>query len=74
MAMTVTKMTLNVTLYVICMSCLYVDLFLWQYIEGMDVTPEKDKVAWENLQDNRDVQVILSWDPPVRLVCRPKCQ
>jgi hypothetical protein len=38
----------------------------------MDVTPEKDKVDWENLQDNRDVQVILSWDPPMRLVCRIK--
>jgi hypothetical protein len=40
----------------------------------MDVTPEKDKVDWENLQDNRDVQVILSWDPPIRLVCRATCQ
>jgi hypothetical protein len=44
--------------------------FLWQYIEGMDVTPEKDKVDWENLQDNRDVHVIMSWDPHLRLVCR----
>lgn len=32
------------------------------------MTPEKDKVDWDNLQDNRDLQVIMSWDPHLRLV------
>ncbi|XP_021913632.1 N-alpha-acetyltransferase 25, NatB auxiliary subunit isoform X3 [Zootermopsis nevadensis] len=41
-----------------------------KYIEGMDVTPEKDKVDWDNLQDNRDVQVITSWDPHLRQVSK----
>ncbi|KAJ4445258.1 N-alpha-acetyltransferase 25, NatB auxiliary subunit [Periplaneta americana] len=41
-----------------------------KYIEGMDVTPEKDKVAWDNLQDNRDLQVIMSWDPHLRQVSK----
>ncbi|KAJ9576201.1 hypothetical protein L9F63_006934, partial [Diploptera punctata] len=34
-----------------------------KYIEGMDITPDRDTIDWDNLQDNRDLQVIVSWDP-----------
>ncbi|XP_046385897.1 N-alpha-acetyltransferase 25, NatB auxiliary subunit [Ischnura elegans] len=37
-----------------------------QAMSLMDINPDKDKVEWAKLQDNRDLKVMISWDPPDR--------
>ncbi|XP_071448582.1 N-alpha-acetyltransferase 25, NatB auxiliary subunit [Hetaerina americana] len=37
-----------------------------QTMAQMDINPEKDKVDWPKLQDNRDLKVMIAWDPPDR--------
>ncbi|XP_067015410.2 N-alpha-acetyltransferase 25, NatB auxiliary subunit [Anabrus simplex] len=37
-----------------------------QMVHGMEITPWKDNVNWDTLQDNRDTAVVISWEPPSR--------
>ena len=37
-----------------------------EMVKLMDIDPEQDKTVFEDLQDNRDMQVLPSWDPPDR--------
>ena len=32
----------------------------------MNLRPEEDDVPWEDLRDNRDLDVFFSWDPKDR--------
>lgn len=35
-------------------------------IAGMEINPDKDKINWRNLQDNRDLTIMVSWEPQNR--------
>ena len=37
-------------------------------IECLDVDLSHDKTQWDDLRDNRDMDVIVSWDHPSRSV------
>nr|CAD7589516.1 unnamed protein product [Timema genevievae] len=39
-----------------------------QVLVDMEICPEVDKISWHKLQDNRDLDVIVSWDPPSKQV------
>ena len=35
-------------------------------VHCLDVDLENDKTPWDDLRDNRDMEVMVSWDPPNR--------
>ena len=37
-----------------------------QMLSYMEIDPKKDKTVWEDLRDNRDLTVMLTWDPASR--------
>ncbi|XP_049839174.1 N-alpha-acetyltransferase 25, NatB auxiliary subunit isoform X1 [Schistocerca gregaria] len=36
------------------------------FVTAMEINPAKDKIDWNSLQDNRDLTVMLSWEPVSR--------
>lgn len=39
---------------------------LAESIKSMNLRPEEDDIPWEDLRDNRDLNVFFSWDPKDR--------
>ncbi|XP_063065865.1 N-alpha-acetyltransferase 25, NatB auxiliary subunit [Engraulis encrasicolus] len=39
---------------------------LEESVKAMSLTPEEDDIPWDCLRDNRDLTVMVSWDPPDR--------
>ncbi|XP_033119336.1 N-alpha-acetyltransferase 25, NatB auxiliary subunit-like [Anneissia japonica] len=35
-------------------------------VKEMEINPSKDEVCWDDLRDNRDLDVLISWDPKSR--------
>ncbi|XP_031193568.1 N-alpha-acetyltransferase 25, NatB auxiliary subunit isoform X1 [Mastomys coucha] len=45
-----------------------ISISLAESIKSMNLRPEEDDVPWEDLRDNRDLDVFFSWDPKDRNV------
>uniref|UniRef100_A0A8C7H830 N-alpha-acetyltransferase 25, NatB auxiliary subunit n=1 Tax=Oncorhynchus kisutch TaxID=8019 RepID=A0A8C7H830_ONCKI len=43
-----------------------VTLSLEESVKAMGVCPEEDDIPWDNMRDNRDLTVLVSWDPKDR--------
>lgn len=42
-----------------------------QMLGYMEIDPLKDATVWEDLRDNRDLYVMINWDPSSRCVVKP---
>uniref|UniRef100_A0A2I3S3S8 N-alpha-acetyltransferase 25, NatB auxiliary subunit n=1 Tax=Pan troglodytes TaxID=9598 RepID=A0A2I3S3S8_PANTR len=42
------------------------DFYISQHFVSMNLRPEEDDIPWEDLRDNRDLNVFFSWDPKDR--------
>nr|XP_020016710.1 N-alpha-acetyltransferase 25, NatB auxiliary subunit-like isoform X2 [Castor canadensis] len=45
-----------------------ISITLAESIKSMNLRPEEDDIPWEDLRDNRDLNVFFSWDPKDRLI------
>lgn len=59
-----------VTVYISIDLCLLHFLFrsstLEESLKSMSLCPEEDDIPWDNIRDNRDLTVFVSWNPKDR--------